>query len=456
MDKQMRRLLGLFAISVAASFLSSQALSQAWCPKPSGILAREYGYDSTVRLREFAERVAKGKDYLIVSKINPANLQQDIAPSSRLRAMDAFSRSRDFEDTKKDMQEVLRITERNLEKMGSPKSTVKKEAEQAMLRHLFSGKVSTSIDYHYVYASKPKVLEEIAKDAASESGVTIEGAKEESPGLFRTEGVNGHPFKRIVEKMNVGVIILDGIDHPSDFNAIVPEGVPVLKIADSKLALSDNKNAQFALAKSQRAFEKKNVAEISIVNMFPVRPNAAKVWGFDQIKAGKYADAGAAFVRKLEKGGYKSALASRPSKQDFIDGLKEDTLRKSAIYIIGEAKADGAIRIPGSVDTIGRGDLAGIDLSKVYFVSCGSQGLGASAAALSFVGKVYTDHADTILQVFLPSLSKDNPENSIVVHLSDHAMNAVLLDVLAELACQVTSDKGCSIGLFALMSQTPQ
>jgi hypothetical protein len=450
----MRQILKCCLLALSIIGHPSASLGQAWCPKPTGILSREYAHSSTASVRQFAEKISKGKDYLIISSVSPAGLKKNISPDTKQQAIDAYAASPNFSQIKNEeiWRAVLTSTEQRLVKGGLPKYKAKIEAERQFLEFMFEQDMSSSIEYLYIYSSRPSALIDLAGTAASERGAVIEGKREEIAKIFTINVADENPLERLANQMDLGAVVLEGIDHPSNLHQTFPAGIPIVKIRDKTLAFSKINSAQLATWKDWNFFPKRAATDTSIISLLPTQPAPVRAWGFDAIKAAKYADAGAAFSKQINNAGYRQSFVTAATKQEFISRIKRDSSKKSVIYIVGEATESGAIRVPGSTELITQDDLRGIDLSNSYFISCNSDKIGTNTAAMTFVGKIYSDRAAKVLEVMLPSIEQSRPENSIVVRLKSEASNGILVDALAEIACALASDRSCPFGLYALLS----
>jgi hypothetical protein len=414
-------------------------------------LTTEYAYEATSELRSLAERLADGKPYLIITREDPN--KADISAQIRKKAREQFKTAGGLEDEKVEKYISGRIADLKKDKRLSryPDSELRAVVEEQLLNTLFekkAGQADSSTEYHYVFLSKTEILKNQSEGIATERGATIEGELGSSKELFSADDPNTHPFGRLIKDANVGLVILRGADDASAFHTMVPEGVPVLVLgANSKTPSISTITPR--VEKLRQGINLSSAPDnIGLINMFPATAEAATAWGFSSSKAAQYASAGKRFQSTLGQKGYAKNTQRPDTKEQFLQNLQSAALNKKAVFVIAEADEKGAIRIPGSRDQITQADLAGLkNMDKVFFLSCNSTLVTSGASALAVSGKIYTRDAAKILEVTLP-----DTQAAILTKESKSLATSILLEVLAELACQLASDDGCRIGITTVLA----
>lgn len=442
----MSRSMRFFSLFALILIVAGVAHAQSWCPKPTGVLTTEYGYDVTAGLRTLAQRIAGERPYLIISRIEVAKGQ---VPAATLkRARQAFQNSEAMQE--EGVQTLITgIANKFLPGPAIPGGdrAIKSAAEEMALDDLFDPNFETGTDthYHYVFLSDTNLLKTSIGFESTEHGATIEGKPSSTPKLFDAENSPRHPIRAIIEDGNVGAVVFDGVPDTGDVSSLVPDHVPILRISHRDVfpEARDAKHlARTAVTAMQQSTPESN---ISIVNIFPTSRGEAVAWGFDTIKADAYASAGRHFSSQVEAKGFAANTFTPRSKQDFLKSIEEARQGREAVFVIAEATAEGSIRIPGSADVITKDDFGTMPLGNVYFISCNSANLVPASAGLAFVGRVYTDSAKRLLDVLLPEST-----DKMQLRETKELVSVSLLDIAAELACLLSTEDQCRFSIATM------
>lgn len=432
-----------FLLFFSLLLLPDATWAQSYCGRTSGIYAREFSYYKSEKLRNLARAAAEGKDFLIISALNPKEMMvsdQRILDISKR----AFGSSPGLEEARKSYAIELEKTEQSLVSTGLSMSRAKVMASQALLDHLFSKPpVSDDMDFIHVYSSNPTPIVRAAPVAASEAGVIIESKFDDTHKIFDNTNSPSHPIKKIIDYLDLGAVILLDVKMNSDIYKAVPPGVPVIKINDRASIDYSRLPSRVHAARRATSAQEENV---SIMNMLPGKASDTKPWRFNEGKTAAYIDAGAAFDRGLSKRGYKDIISKHREKKVFIQRLSDEVAKGKTVYIIGEADERGQIRIPGSDEVLTKADFSGIDLSKIFFISCNSNAIAGNDAALSLLGRIYTTNAEGVLEFLLPG---EKGKADARIEIVSEGFNALLMELLAELACAAALGDDCPIALLA-------
>ena len=78
----------------------SVAYAQSYCGRSSGYYSTEYGYTTTAGLRALGHKLAKSKEFMLISKIDWPRADPHIAAAARPAAIRRFIESNGVQDPK--------------------------------------------------------------------------------------------------------------------------------------------------------------------------------------------------------------------------------------------------------------------------------------------------------------------------------------------------------------------
>ena len=442
----------LIAASTIFIFFSTHrdANAQSYCQKPSGSYVREYEYARSSSLRTLAQTVASGKDYLIISAAKPAAINMANNGSIIRAAQESFEANGLMETG--EVKKLVDETAKEISKTSnSSPDEIRTLVKHIILEKLFNGKLPTDIDYTYIYSSKTRSLADISGGIANEKGVVIESRPSNTGSIFTINSNDKHPVKRLIDSLDLGAIVLHGVDSEVDFLDYIPDIVPIIRVGNKDILLVGNSEILpnstelSKVLKEIKTFSQHSEKDITIVNLFPKSKKDATIWGFDQITAQQYADAGKAFSRQIQAKGLQEVAVVEMNKKTILQELNRATQSSKYIFLIAEADKEGAIRVPGSNEIISAKDISDItDISKIHFISCNSNKISSGEAAISFSGRVYTDKASLILNLLLPNTEVEKSIDDVVMRLGESTPIFNIMSDISRLSCVASPNSNCS------------
>lgn len=429
----------MFRTLLVALFLCfSSAHAQQYCARASGYYSTEYGYVESAGLRELCKKLAGGKKYLLISRIDWGSADNAVASTARPFAIRKFIESGGAHDP--DIKSIIDQEAQNSNATYIDRKMIELLVVNQLFDHTRYG-TGNAVEYFYVYHSDTGHISSLTNGIGYEKGVTIESRPADAGDIFALAGNPNHPLMKMVAGRDIGAVILQGINLPTDLARYLPERTPVFHL---NLPVRKDVDRLEHGARELAGFIGlgNDTNGVRIVNLFPTAAHEAVAWGFDQLLAERYGEAGESFERQLGDRGY-GAFVSRPAKKAaFLAELQSAAEKGSKTLVIAEANSNGEIRIPGSTDLIRSEDLKSVgSLENVYFLFCNSARITAAGTALRFEGKVFTEDAATIIEYLLPRVSSpDESGERVLMRVDPSDLIGFAVTSMSGLACALVDE----------------
>jgi hypothetical protein len=372
------------SVLIAALLWATNAIADAaFCAKPGGEAVRSYFSKARSDLNSVGRRLGSAKAHYLVI----ASLREDaeVSPAFKKELSTALVKNSMFKEI---VAERLKVSNPSVAQL---KQFADNEAAESAADRKYR--------YIYLYDSNGK-LDKIS-EIANVNGLSIQSSITTYNEFLSPKTKASKALVEWIRTIGPEYVVLDGSFpiSPELLDSIPRSKRPAVLQVRGDLT----KEPPSAVTRLSRGLLSRDKAQFVVANLLPTSRQEVERWNYSEADGQLYVDAGIRFNEKMKK---RNAIGisneARTNKATLMKYLERELKSKRTIVLNGEAEATGkGIRIPGSSEILTSEDIATLpNRDLLIMLACGTAAFSKDAA-LSVVGRIYTNKTRQLLEAFL-------------------------------------------------------